>query len=179
MLQPCEDEGLNKNETERKIMIYVCADDGFSKTKEIRKVYGGKPNCREGAAELSSRVSWLIYKTGDRGDVTGQVMVRNSLKDFFVSQVRHPFASFSFLFCLLFLTPLFLSLLFFFCLLSWADTCIPPSSLAEGINLNHGEEWNICLGSAREQHLWAGSSCVLFTLKPRRSFTSANQSLCL
>lgn len=54
MLHTCEDEDLNKNETERKIVIYVCADEGLSKSKEIRKAYKEeKPNCR-GATGLQN-----------------------------------------------------------------------------------------------------------------------------
>lgn len=76
-------------------------------------------------------MTWLIYKTGGGGNTTGRVMVRNSLKDSFVSQVRHPFTSFNPLFYLLFLTLLFFS--------SLLDTLMFPS-LAEVINLNHGNE---------------------------------------
>lgn len=64
-------------------------------------------------------------------------MVRNSLKDFFVSQVRHPFTSLSS--CVYILFPHSASF-FFFCGLSYlVDTLVFPS-LAEGINLNHGNE---------------------------------------
>ena len=67
---------------------------------------------RERVAGLSSSVRWLIYKSGGGGNVTGRVMVRNSLKDSFVSQVRHPFTSLSSLLYLLFLTLLFFRSLF-------------------------------------------------------------------
>lgn len=41
-----EDEGLNKNGLKRKTVIYVCADEVLSKSKEIRKAYKEeKPNC--------------------------------------------------------------------------------------------------------------------------------------
>lgn len=105
---------------------------------------------RESDAGLSSSVRWLIYKSGGRGNVTGRVMVRNSLKDSFVSQVRHPFMSLSSLFYLLFLTPPFFFFTVFF---SLADTLVFPS-LAEVINLNHGNE---IFASAQPgvHHLWA------------------------
>lgn len=65
---------------------------------------------RESLAGLSSSVKWLIYKSGGWGNVTGRVMVRNSLKDSFVSQVRHSFTSLNSLLYLLFLPiPVFFS----------------------------------------------------------------------
>lgn len=46
MLCTREDEGLNKNGTKRKTMIYVHADEGPSKSEQIRKAYKEeKPNC--------------------------------------------------------------------------------------------------------------------------------------
>lgn len=66
--------------------------------------------------------------------MTGQVMVRNSLKDSFVSQVRHPFMSLNSLLYLLFLHLLFFVL---FSLSSSVDTFVSPY-LAKVINLNHG-----------------------------------------
>lgn len=46
MLCTREDEGLNENGTKRKIVMYACADEGLSKSKEIRKEYKEeKPNC--------------------------------------------------------------------------------------------------------------------------------------
>lgn len=61
-------------------------------------------------------------------------MVRNSLKDFFVSQVRHPFTSLS---CRVYI--LFPHSSFFFCSSYLVDTLVFPS-FKEVINLNHGNE---------------------------------------
>lgn len=110
MLCTCEDDGLNKNGTKRKIVIYACANEGPSKSKEIRKALQKRRNLiveeREGCriellCEMVNLYDWW------RGNVTGRVMVRNSMKDFFVSQVRHPFTSISSRFYSLFLTLLF------------------------------------------------------------------------
>lgn len=57
--------------------------------------------------------------------MTGQVMVRNSLKDSFVSQVSHPFTSLNSLFYLVFLT--------FFNLSSLVGTLVCPFP-ADAIN---------------------------------------------
>lgn len=84
--------------------------------------------------------------------MTGRVMVRNSLKDSFVFQVRHPFTSLNSLFCLLFpLSCVFVSLS------SLVDTLVLTSP-AEVINLNHSND--ICLGLALKKHLWPRSTCV-------------------
>lgn len=79
-----EDEGLNENGARRSAVIYAGADEGLSKSTEIREAYKEeKPNCGgeeglrlgEGGGEwlggfvgLSSSVRWLIYKSN--GEVT-------------------------------------------------------------------------------------------------------------
>lgn len=48
MLCTREDEGLNENGAQRSMVIYACADEGLSKSREIRKAYKEeKPNCGE------------------------------------------------------------------------------------------------------------------------------------
>lgn len=65
--------------------------------------------------------------------MTGRVMVRNSLKDFFVSQVRHPFTSLSSRVYILFPHSSFFLQEFL------VDTLVLPS-FKEVINLNHSNE---------------------------------------
>lgn len=48
-------------------------------------------------------------------------------------------------------------------------------SLTEVINLNHGSNAIFALAHGGNGTLWAGSGFLLFTLKPRRSFTTGNR----
>lgn len=56
----------------------------------------------ERVVEVRSSGRWLIYKTCGGGNVTGRVMVRSSLKDYFVFLVSNLIAQFCFLFSPLF-----------------------------------------------------------------------------
>lgn len=74
-----EDEGLHENGVRRSAVMYAGADEGLSKSTEIREAYKEeKPNCGGeggrggeglgGFVGLSSSARWLIYKSS--GEVT-------------------------------------------------------------------------------------------------------------